>query len=237
MPAGLSRGPNSFGRGAVLANLKQLPGDQLVIVRYKPEHNAFAEWVYNEPDIDAAKVVWAREWPAERWRTHFNNTFIIVRSVAAGGRDPGEDRAVSCDTLRRRERKNAVTCSRESVSPATNLDHYSLTTSVCLSLRPSCVDSASTGRAGLRRWKILFGPLARRWRLTGSDWRPCLRIVRSLLHDEPIPKPGIHDDSLPQLLDSRRRWSRTLKPAGVTLILLDRSTASSAFPPHPGSRD
>jgi hypothetical protein len=60
VPAWDQRGPNSFGRAAVARNLQQLPGDHLVIVRYKPDHNAFAEWVYNEPDIDAAKVVWAR---------------------------------------------------------------------------------------------------------------------------------------------------------------------------------
>jgi hypothetical protein len=60
VPAWDQRGPNSFGRAAVVRDLRQLPGDHLVIVHYKPEHNAFAEWVYNEPDIDAAKVVWAR---------------------------------------------------------------------------------------------------------------------------------------------------------------------------------
>jgi hypothetical protein len=53
--------PLTFGRAAVLKELDQMPGRQLVVVRYKPEHGAFAEWVYNERDIDAAKVVWARE--------------------------------------------------------------------------------------------------------------------------------------------------------------------------------
>ena len=29
-------------------------------MRYRPGHNWFDEWVYNEPDIDKASVVWAQ---------------------------------------------------------------------------------------------------------------------------------------------------------------------------------
>ncbi len=48
-------------RAALLRQLKQLPGAQLVIVSYGAHHDVDHEWVYNDADIDAAKVVWARD--------------------------------------------------------------------------------------------------------------------------------------------------------------------------------
>jgi len=48
-------------RAMILRQLQQLPESQLVIVRYGPHHDFDREWVYNEADIDAAKVVWARD--------------------------------------------------------------------------------------------------------------------------------------------------------------------------------
>jgi hypothetical protein len=55
-------GPGQFGteRAHVEAELEQLPGNQLVIVRYSSSHNPFDEWVYNAADIDSSKVIWAR---------------------------------------------------------------------------------------------------------------------------------------------------------------------------------
>lgn len=61
-------GPGPFGRAraAVETELERMPGKQLAIVRYTSDHNSIDEWVYNAPDIDKSKIIWAREMtPAE----------------------------------------------------------------------------------------------------------------------------------------------------------------------------
>jgi hypothetical protein len=60
-PAWFQAGPRSFGREVIARELDQLPGRHLVIVRYKPDHEPFEEWVYNQADIAGSKVAWARE--------------------------------------------------------------------------------------------------------------------------------------------------------------------------------
>jgi hypothetical protein len=59
-------GPDHFGteRARVESEMEQFPGQQLLLVRYSSRHNPLNEWVYNGPDIDTSKVVWAREMDA-----------------------------------------------------------------------------------------------------------------------------------------------------------------------------
>jgi hypothetical protein len=53
--------PPGVPRAHAVAKLETYPGPQLAIVRYAPDHDFIDEWVYNSPDIDKSKVVWARD--------------------------------------------------------------------------------------------------------------------------------------------------------------------------------
>jgi len=54
-------GTGWFPRTGIEAELKNAPGNHLVIVRYGPRHEPFPDWVYNDADIDHARVIWARD--------------------------------------------------------------------------------------------------------------------------------------------------------------------------------
>ncbi len=48
------------GRISINRQLNAQPGQQLVFVRYQPQHQ-FQEWVHNAADIDGSRIVWARD--------------------------------------------------------------------------------------------------------------------------------------------------------------------------------
>jgi hypothetical protein len=52
-------------RSRIMAQVSSLPGRHLILVHYKPDHDVLSpEWVYNDADIDHAKVIWARDMSA-----------------------------------------------------------------------------------------------------------------------------------------------------------------------------
>ncbi len=51
----------SADHAAIFDRLTRESGKHLVIVRYAPAHVRHEEWVYNAADIDAARLVWARD--------------------------------------------------------------------------------------------------------------------------------------------------------------------------------
>jgi hypothetical protein len=64
--------PGNTDRAAIVKRLESEPGRQLAIVRYRHDHSPFEEWVYNDANIDASKIVWAREMDAARNRELIN---------------------------------------------------------------------------------------------------------------------------------------------------------------------
>ena len=74
-------------RARILAELQRSPGDHLIIVHYKSPSKLKYDWVYNEADIENARVVWARDMgrPANKELTDY---FSGRRAWLV---EPGED--------------------------------------------------------------------------------------------------------------------------------------------------
>ncbi len=83
--SGLEAGPmrnwcsapvQNLRRAQILNQLERISGKHVVIVHYEPGHDFIHdEWVYNEADIDEAKVVWARDMGSKNSELldYFNN--------------------------------------------------------------------------------------------------------------------------------------------------------------------
>jgi hypothetical protein len=56
-----SRSSSLANRASIAAGLQAMQESHVVFVRYGSTHLLSDEWVYNEPDIDSAAIVWARD--------------------------------------------------------------------------------------------------------------------------------------------------------------------------------
>jgi hypothetical protein len=73
-------GPRKPDRENLVATLHRMPDRFLVIVRYTAQHPPDREWVYNDADIDNAKIVWARDRGAENERLieYFHDRKVLI---------------------------------------------------------------------------------------------------------------------------------------------------------------
>jgi hypothetical protein len=74
-------------RERVVRQLRQQGGQHLIVVRYSPDHDMRAEYVYNAADIDAAQLVWARDMGAEQNHEllrYFSNRTVWLFEPDAG---------------------------------------------------------------------------------------------------------------------------------------------------------
>lgn len=56
----------NMNKARITETLHQIPGQHLVFVNAKTDENNLFQWIYNDADIDAASIVWARDLGAER---------------------------------------------------------------------------------------------------------------------------------------------------------------------------
>jgi hypothetical protein len=71
--------PLQFERARLQAQLERLPGEHVVIVHSPASYGGSVDWIYNRPDIDLAKVIWARDMGTDRNQelvTYFRNRHI-----------------------------------------------------------------------------------------------------------------------------------------------------------------
>lgn len=71
---------NPERRIAVNRELAAIPGKLLVFVRYSRQHIFQDEWIYNEADIDRARIVWARDLGAEdeKLRAYYPDRKVLL---------------------------------------------------------------------------------------------------------------------------------------------------------------
>lgn len=60
------RAPGNSNKARIAAMLDLIPGNHLVFVRAKTDEYNLLQWIYNDADIDASRIVWARDLGPER---------------------------------------------------------------------------------------------------------------------------------------------------------------------------
>jgi hypothetical protein len=51
----------NLNKSRIVRSLEQVPGNHLVFVKSKAKSSNLFQWIYNEADIDASRIVWARD--------------------------------------------------------------------------------------------------------------------------------------------------------------------------------
>jgi hypothetical protein len=60
------RAPGNSNKSRLAASLQLIPGNHLVFVRAKTDEYNLLQWIYNDADIDASRIVWARDLGPEK---------------------------------------------------------------------------------------------------------------------------------------------------------------------------